>query len=119
MAGLMDLARQLGNALGRTEEYQALRRAIRAADDDRDLVEARNRLLDIEQRIAQRVRDGQEPGTELATEYDGAVTVLQGLAGYQRLVAAQANFDKVMAKVNEAIMGGMDEVGESRIVLPT
>ena len=119
MAGLMDLARELGQGLGRTDEYQALRRAISAADDDRDLVEARNGLLEIEQRIAQIVREGQEPGSDIAEEYDGAVNRLQALAGYQRLVAAQANFDKFMARVNEAITQGMDEVGVSRIVIPS
>ena len=119
MAGLSTLARELGLALGRTDEYQALRRAIHSADDDRELVEVKNRLLNIEERIAQRVRGGEEPGPELATEYDEVVGTLQGLAGYQRLVASQANFDKVMARVNEAITKAMDEAGESRIVIPS
>lgn len=119
MAGLQDLAQRLGDGLGRTDEYQALRRAIQAADDDRELVEARNRLLQIEERIAERVRGGEEPGPELAEEYESAVNSLQALPGYQRLVAAQANFDKVMARVNEAIVKAMDDAGESRIVLPS
>ena len=118
MAGLTDLARQLGQGLGRTDEYQALRRAVRAADDDRELVEARNRLLDIEGQITERVRVGQEPGEELAQEYEATVHRLQALPGYQRLVASQANFDKVMARVNEAIVQAMEEAGESRIVIP-
>ena len=31
MSGIMEMARSLGNALARTDEYQALRRAGRAA----------------------------------------------------------------------------------------
>ncbi len=119
MAGLQELAQRLGDALGRTDEYKGLRRAIKAADDDAELVEARNRLLGIEQRISERVRAGEEPGPELAAEYEASVGSLQGLAGYQRLVAAQTNFDKVMARVNESIVKAMDEAGESRIVLPS
>lgn len=118
MAGLTDLAQQLGQSLGRTDEYQALRRAVGAADDDRDLVEARNGLLEIEGRIAERVRAGQEPSQEMAEEYEAAVHRLQALPGYQRLVAAQANFDKVMARVNDVIVRAMEEAGESRIVIP-
>ncbi len=119
MTGLMEKAQGLGQGLGRTEEYQALRRALQAADDDRELVEAKNRLIQIEERIGERVRAGEEPGADLAAEYEHAVSALQGLPGYQRLVAAQANFDKVMARVNEAIVKAMDEAGESRIVLPS
>lgn len=119
MAGFMDLAERLGQGLGRTDEYQALRRAIRAADDDRELVAARNRLIQLEGRIAERVRAGEEPGPELADEYEAAIGSLQTLPGYQRLVAAQANFDKVMARVNDAIVKAMDEAGDSRIVIPS
>jgi cell fate (sporulation/competence/biofilm development) regulator YlbF (YheA/YmcA/DUF963 family) len=119
MPGVMDRARELGQGLGRTDEYQALRRAISAADDDRELVEARNQLLEIEQKIAQQVSGGEDPGSDIAAEYENAVSGLQVLAGYQRLVVAQANFDKIMARVNEAITGGMDEVGTSRIVIPS
>ncbi len=47
------------------------------------------------------------------------LTTTESSAGYQRLVASQANFDKVMARVNEAITKAMDEAGESRIVIPS
>ena len=42
--GIDEKARDLGNALARTDEYQALKRAMDAADEDRELVELRNRL---------------------------------------------------------------------------
>jgi hypothetical protein len=42
---------------------------------------------------------------------------LQASSTYQRLVAAQTNFDKLMAKVNQAIALGMEEGGKSRIIL--
>lgn len=119
MAGLQDLAQRLGDGLGRTDEYRALRRAVQAADDDRELVEARDRLIRIEEKIAERVRGGEGPGEELAEEYEAALAGLQQLPGYQRLVAAQANFDKVMARVNEFIVRAMEEAGDSRIVLPS
>ena len=50
--------------------------------------------------------------------YEGALERLQVSAGYQRLVSAQANFDKVLYKVNQTIQEGIAEGGESRIILP-
>ncbi|MBT7125893.1 MAG: hypothetical protein HN899_12085, partial [Gemmatimonadales bacterium] len=39
MASIYEKALELGNALARTDEYQALKRAMDAADEDRELVE--------------------------------------------------------------------------------
>jgi hypothetical protein len=50
--------------------------------------------------------------------YEEAVGRLQASATYQRLVSAQANFDKVLFKVNQTIQEGIAEGGESRIIMP-
>jgi hypothetical protein len=42
---------------------------------------------------------------------------LQGNSTYQRVVAAQANFDKIVQKVNENIAKGLEEGASSRIIL--
>ena len=39
------------------------------------------------------------------------------MAGYQRLVAAQSNFEKVMYKVNQTVAEGIEQGGESRIII--
>ena len=44
---------------------------------------------------------------------------LQTKAGFQRLISAQANFEKVMMKVNETMARGIDEGAQSRIILPS
>lgn len=117
MAGIMEQARSLGNALGRTEEYQALRRAIKDGDNDREIAELRSDLQRLEGVISADLRAGKEPEASVAEEYEGVVGRLQAHPTYQRLVAAQANFDKVLQKVNGTIAQGMEEVGESRIIL--
>ena len=117
MAEIMEMAKSLGNALARTDEYQALRRAISAADDDRDMVELRNALEKLEGRIESKLRAGEQPDEELATEYESTVGRLQSNSAYQRLVAAQTNFDKVLRRVNETIGKGMEEGAQSRIIL--
>jgi len=117
MSGIMDQARQLGNSLARTDEYQALKRAISAADDDREIAELRNELEKLEATISTALRAQKEPEKEDADAYEAAVQKLQGNPAYQRLVAAQTNFDKVLQKVNQTISEGIQEGQDSRIIL--
>ncbi len=117
MSGYIDRARDLGNALGRTDEYQAVKRSITGADEDKDLAGLRSELEGLETVIEASLRAGREPDADTAAAYESAVTRLQANATYQRLVAAQANFDKLMLKVNQAIAKGMEEGGQSRIIL--
>ncbi len=118
MAGMMDMARDLGGAMARTEEYQALRRAISAMDDDRDMAELRTELTGLEGQLEAGIRAGKEPDAELAEKYEDTVSRLQASPVYQRLVSGQANFDKIVFKVNETIAKGIEEGATSRIVLP-
>lgn len=117
MAGIYDMAKDLGAALARTDEYQALKASSQAIDEDRDLVELRNRIKGLEERIETALRSGQEPDEELKQEYAAAAEELQAKPAFQRLVAAQANFDKVMYKVNETMAQGLREGGSSRIIV--
>ncbi|HET9949398.1 MAG TPA: YlbF family regulator [Longimicrobiales bacterium] len=117
MAGIYDMAKDLGAALARTDEYQALKRAMDSAADDRDLVELRNRLEQLETQIEASLRAGQEPSDEVKQEYGETVERLQLLPGYQRVVAAQANFDKVMYRVNQTMAQGIEEGAKSRIII--
>lgn len=118
MAGLQEMALELGQQLGRTEEYQALRRAIQAADDDREVVELRNELRDLEVKLESSLRRGEQPEEEDVEAYEAAAGRLQASSTYQRLVAAQTNFDKVVRRVNDTIARGIDQGGQSRIIIP-
>ena len=117
MASVYDMAKELGAALARTDEYQAFKRAMDAASDDRELVEMRNRLEAIEARIETALRAGKEPDDDVKAAYETATGELQTLAGYQRLIATQTNFDKVMYKVNQTVAQGIEEGAQSRIIL--
>jgi len=117
MAGIYDMAKELGGALARTEEYQALKRASAAVDEDRELVELRNELQALEQRLEASLRAGRQPEEEVAKSYEEKAGELQAKPGFQRLIAAQSNFDKVMYKVNETMARGLQEGAQSRIIL--
>jgi cell fate (sporulation/competence/biofilm development) regulator YlbF (YheA/YmcA/DUF963 family) len=119
MADLQEMARDLGRTMARTDEYQALRRAISLADEDRDIVELTQRLEALEARVQAAFEQGKNPEPEVQQEYETAVSRLQASATYQRLVAAQSNFDKVVQRVNQTIAQGLEEGAQSRIILPT
>ena len=117
MAGIHEMAKELGGALARTEEYQALKRAMDAAEEDRELVEMRNRIQALEDRIEASVRAGKEPEEDVRNAYQEAAEGLQTMPGFQRLVSAQSNFEKVMYKVNETVAKGIEEGAQSRIII--
>ena len=117
MAGIHDMARELGGALARTDEYQAFRRAMDAIGDDRELTEIRNRLEGLEGLIEASLRAGKEPEDDVKKAYGEATEELQAMAGYQRLVAAQTNFEKVMYKVNQTVAEGIEQGAQSRIII--
>ena len=118
MMGIDEKARDLGNALARTDEYQALKRAMEGADEDRELVELRNRLQALEERLEASMRAGQEPDEDAKKAYTSAAEELQIKAVFQRLISAQANFEKVMTKVNDTVARGIEEGVQSRIIVP-
>ena len=119
MAGIMEMAKEIGQSLGRTDEYKALKRALDAADDDRELVELRNEVQRLEDEIQSVLRTGKRPDEEKVQEYEEAVSRLQSNSAYQKVVAAQTNFDKIVNKVNENIAKGIQEGGESSIIIPS
>ena len=117
MSNIDDLAESLGRALGSTLEYRALARAKERADDDRQVVSLRNELQEIEASLESTVRHGKEPESADVERYQQVMGRLQALSSFQSLVAAQANLDKIMARVNEGIQKGMRQGGASRIIL--
>jgi len=102
--------------LGQTDEYKALRRATDRLQEDQDLQKL---LADVE-RLAQRLemaaRSGQEPPKDQIEEYDKALGVVQSNPVYQQVVAAQANFEKFMARINERIYDGIKKGAASPII---
>ena len=109
-------ALDLGRLLGQSEEYKAL---VRTTDRMKEDAECQRLLAEVErtaQEIERGVQAGREPTKEQAESYDRAVQIAQANAVYQQVVAAQANFEKFMAKVNARIYEGMKKGAASPII---
>lgn len=109
-------AQELGRLLGQSEEYKALMRAdeqLRGDADCRGLFEEVRRL---DQAFERKEREGTEPEAGELQRYEELVRSLQGSTVYQQWVAAQANFEKMMLKVNQQIAEGMKKGAASPII---
>jgi hypothetical protein len=64
----------------------------------------------------QAIGRGEEPGEDLERELDSLMSSVQQNAAYQRVVVAQENFDKLMAKANSWILEGIKAGAASPII---
>lgn len=117
--GMKERAQDLGRLLGQSDEYKALTRARDRLGEDRDAVASLNRLAELERDITVALRQGREPEAAVQQDYEQLFGQLQGTSVYQGMVAAQSNFDKVLAAVNEEISQGIESGARSRIILPS
>ena len=117
--GMIEKARELGRLIGQAYEYKVLERARERFSNDRDAVERVNALARIEDQIGKSLQADQEPAEATREEYERLFGELQSNASYQGVIAAQSNFDRILAKVNEEISRGVESGASSRIILPS
>ncbi len=65
------------------------------------------------------LRSGQEPTSEMEQELDDLLSKVQVTGAYQRAIAAQENFDKLMMQVNQWIAEGIKAGAASPIITLT
>lgn len=115
----VEKARELGRFIGQSDEYKALSRARERMNDDREISTLLNRLGELEKEISGAAQRGEAPGEEEREEYESLFSSLQSSPTYQSFVAAQANFEKILARVNEEISAGMESGAQSGIIVPS
>ncbi len=111
-----DKARELGRLIGQSPEYQAVKRANDALSQDNAAVALLRQMEQLRMNAQQMIQRGERPTEEMEKELDGLLGQVQGQAVYQRLVVAQENFDKVMGKVNDWIVDGIERGAASPII---
>jgi cell fate (sporulation/competence/biofilm development) regulator YlbF (YheA/YmcA/DUF963 family) len=111
-----DKAKDLGRLIGQSPEYQAVKRASDSLNDDKDtltLLQKMEQLRVDAQRMMQR---GERPSEDMERQLDSLLGEVQGRAAYQRLLVAQENFDKIMGRVNDWILEGIEKGATSSII---
>jgi cell fate (sporulation/competence/biofilm development) regulator YlbF (YheA/YmcA/DUF963 family) len=113
---IWDKAQELGRLIGQSNEYQALRRAEQSLREDKDTVAKLDQIQTLARQIDQQMSLGQLPEQAMTEDYETAVRELELSTTGQAYVAARANFEKLMSKVNEQISAGMEKGATSSII---
>jgi len=113
---LEDKARELGRQIGQTPEYQAVKRASTALNEDRDALALMRRMEEIRLDAERLMSRGENPTPEMEQELDQLLGRVQRSATYQQMAVAQENFDKLMQRVNEVILEGIQKGATSSII---
>jgi cell fate (sporulation/competence/biofilm development) regulator YlbF (YheA/YmcA/DUF963 family) len=109
-------AKELGRLIGQSPEYAAVKRANDALGQDTEAVALLKKMEQLRLNAQQMIQRGERPTEEMEHELDGLLGQVQRQPVYQRLVAAQENFDKIMAKVNDWIVDGIEKGAASPII---
>ncbi len=110
-------AKDLGRLIGQSPEYQALKRANESLADDQDAVALLKQMEQLRLDAQRMIARGERPTPEMEQQLDELLGKVQGQAVYQRLIVAQENFDKTMAKVNDWILDGIEKGASSPIIV--
>ena len=111
-----DKAKDLGRLIGQSPEYQALKRANDSLGEDKDTITLLQQMEQLRVEAQRMIQRGERPSEEMERQLDELLGKIQGKSSYQRLVAAQENFDKVMQRVNDWIMEGIERGAASPII---
>lgn len=116
MSTLEDKARELGRLVGQSGEYQAVKRANDALNEDRDAVSVLRQMEQLRVDAQRMIERGEQPGPDMEQQLDQLLEQVQGNMRYQNMVIAQENFEKVMLRVNEWILEGIRKGAASPII---
>ena len=109
-------AKELGRVIGQSTEYQALKRANDALGADTDAVGHLQQMERLRTEVQRNMERGQRPTEEQEQQLDDLLGKIQGNTTYQRFVAAQENLDKLMSRVNDWMVEGMEKGASSKII---
>ena len=113
---LEEKARDLGRVIGQSTEYQEVKRANDALNGDREAVSLLRQMEEIRTDAQRRLERGEQPMAEMEDKLDDLLSRVQVSPVYQRAIAAQENFDKLMLQVNNWIMEGIKRGSASPII---
>jgi cell fate (sporulation/competence/biofilm development) regulator YlbF (YheA/YmcA/DUF963 family) len=109
-------AKELGRMIGQSSEYQAVKRANDALGQDDAAVALLKQMEQLRMDAQQMIQRGERPTEQMEKDLDALLGQVQSQSAYQRLVSAQENFDKLMARVNDWIVDGIEEGATSSII---
>jgi cell fate (sporulation/competence/biofilm development) regulator YlbF (YheA/YmcA/DUF963 family) len=112
-----DKAKDLGRLIGQSAEYKAVKTTAEALNGDAPAVQALQAIEQLREQAQGMIERGERPTPDMEQQLDRLLQSVQGNMAYQRAIAAQENFDKLMLQVNAWISEGIRAGAQSSIVL--
>ena len=110
-------AKELGRLIGQSKEYQELRRSNDALGQDPEAVKLLKAMEGLRTDAQKMIERGERPTQEMERQLDELLQKVQVQPVYQRLITGQENFDKLMSRVNEWILDGIEKGAASPIIM--
>lgn len=110
-------AKDLGRLIGQSKEYQELKRANEALSQDAEAVKLLKAMEQLRHDAQHMIQRGERPTPDMEKQLDELLGKVQVQTAYQRLIAGQENFDKLMSRVNEWILEGIEKGAASPIIM--
>lgn len=117
--GIFERAVEVGRLISQTPEYAYLRSAMQEIDGDEEARARLDGIRELQEKLIGFLEKEEEPPEDLRTDLGRLSEEMQTSTRYQALISAQANFDKLMEKVNHSIAEGVKAGEQSRIILPS
>lgn len=111
-----DKARELGRLIGQSSEYKDIKRANDSLGEDKETVTLLQQMEQLRLDAQRALQRGERPTEEMERRLDTLLSQIQSKQSYQRLLVAQENFDKVMSRVNDWILEGIEKGAASPII---
>ena len=111
-----DKAKDLGRLIGQSPEYQAVKRSSDSLNEDKDTVALLQKMEQLRVDAQRMMQRGERPSEDMERQLDTLLGQIQGRSTYQRLLVAQENFDKIMGRVNDWILEGIEKGATSSII---
>ncbi len=112
-------ARELGRLVSQTPEFAYLKAANRELADDREATTLLNQLRELQEKVLDHIDRGEDIPEDLRARVEDAQSKAQSSSRYQMLISTQANFERLMDRVNQEIGKGIKAGEESRIIIPS
>ena len=93
-----------------------MKRSNDALNSDREAVTVLRQMEQVRLEAQRMIERGENPTPEMEQQLDDLLGQVQGNSAYQRAVAAQENFDKIMLRVNDQILDGIRKGATSSII---
>ncbi|TFG63516.1 MAG: YlbF family regulator [Gemmatimonadales bacterium] len=114
---IFERAAEVGRLVSQTAEFRYLKAAHEKISADKDATGQINEMRKLQTEIMGFLEKAEEPPEDLRHQLEALSESMQTSTRYQALISAQANFDKLMGKVQESIGSGIRTGEESRIVI--